>query len=256
MEQKHDNFEFKELNRIAQNTKNKIETLSETVCLYRRDLLDSFNYSVVCVPLYSDLTIKNAIENVTLFSYLKSRYNCKIIVCADLSKNKFIHIYSLFNNYYDIIVDCPRYFDIHNCLEDKRVTKIIYHDTIDLLDNFDYYSCPISVNMDSLLYRPEVYPKNNKLYDFCVSAKLKSDIEPFDRKLYIDVSTCGNLYSKINAAISSKYYVNIGNSSDIDYIVPFLGSEILFYKTIFYSQRMFAHSLSKRNNLIKHENIK
>lgn len=248
---KNSNYEFNTLQRIALNTRNKIETLSETICLYRRDLLDSCNYSVICVPIYSDVTIKNVIQNINLISYLKEKYKSKIIVCLN-KRNKYSKIYDMFSDIYDGTYDCPRYYDISNCIEELRVTKIIYNDSIDLIDDFRAYDVNISVDMK--VYRENFDP--NQADDFfCVSRSKDSNVKIPKSDRFLEISQ-EITQENIRYIINSKGYINVSNNSDIDCIVPFFGGKIFTYKTKMYENNLFKNSLSVAVDFVENINLK
>lgn len=241
------------LNRIASNTKVKTESLSETIALNRRDLLYSINFSKIAIPIYNNESMHDVIENILLCSYLKQKYNSKILICIDFNKNKYKQIYQLFSNYFDKLVNSKKYFDIHDEFEDFKATKLIYNKSLDLIEDFDYWlDKPVSIDIDGLISDPNIEVYDSK-YDYFISSNNNHQyIEEILPSLghCILPETKISLIDKINLIINSEKYLNIANNSEVDFIVPFMNCNIFTYKTSFYTQGIFKHSVSKQNNLI------
>lgn len=247
------------LKTIAQRTKVTYETISESFPLYRRDLLFSNNYSNIIIPIFNDSSIKDVIENINLISYLREKYKSRIILVLD-KRSSFNNIYYLFGHLIDKIISCKRYIELHNICIQENATKLIYNKSNHLFEDFDYY-----MNDNYILLDYEFIIKNSKqeypnagniisirnTKNFCsdirnVLNNVKdiqlTDISQLDKK--------SNLIQNLNILINAANYINISSSNTIDYIVPFLGINIIAINTGFYLEPMFKYSASTYFKLI------
>lgn len=245
------------LNLIAKNSKIKTETLSETFLLYKRSLLFSDNYDSILIPIFNDTSIVSVIENIILLSYLKEKYNTKIIIVLD-KRSKYKNIYNYFENIFDLIFECKRLVELENITISNNCTKLIYNRSYDLdeikNDIEKTFKNPIKIKNDyEYIYFDKVnYLISSKDYNktLFILKKLKENV------IAKVVNQAEELEYQICDLINSDKFINISSNSIIDYLAPFTKTYIMYMNTSLYDLDIFKYSYAIINRNLKEIKIK
>lgn len=249
-------FDHKSLCLIAQQTKIRQESLSETLGLHRRDLLFSEDYSKILFTIYNDVTIKDVLANINYLFLLRNNFRSKIIVCYGHGNSDFEFIYKLFSNLYNKIFLVKRYLKLQELIEREEITKFIYNKSYYLFK--ENATKPligsVHVDYDSMIrMRGIVISSSTKAN--CISAKDDILAAKYIKQLNLNDSVVINnndsVKDNLGIVLGSTNYINIHNNSVMDHLVPFLGQKILAYQTSMYDNELFVNSSSILNSRVK-----
>lgn len=234
------------LHRLAFNTKQKEETITETIGLLRQDLLFSEDYSKVIFPIYNDSNMNSVIENIIFFAYLKAKYNSKIYVITNFNKNNYIGVYQIFNNYYDKLFNIKTYVNLTIKIKELKITKIIYNKSLDLFTDLNLYLTNGIVVNHKLIMKNISF--NDISINYLISASNINDIPKLTN--YEILTPSKSFINDLVKIINCDNYVNSYNNSIYDFIAPFLDCNVFYFKTNFYNQEIFTYSISSMKNKI------
>lgn len=245
------------LEAVADHAVSKTETPSESFALYRRDLLESNDYSVVMVPVFSAMTMVDLCQTVRLCAYLKNRYQCELILVVD-PRFVFAQVFYLFEDVYDKLFMKKRLVELETIANAVGVTKLIYQPADRLYFDespVDVITSPIKLRSQYLIESEHVNPM--EYVDYVFSGDLTAEVARKMAKHGMVTANetlafvgSDNLLQDIYRIVMSGTFVYLGHNRPIDYVAPFVGRKIIQVGSPFYENPLFRFSLSYMEQLI------